>query len=248
MGAKMCIRDRRHSPLTAEGLRNFEMRSRSFRCRDCGNNCLLTETRFSHGTRHFSGNRCDKFANTTGKKMAAGQNLYDWKRQRLFRYAPLPLEHAPRGVLGIPRVLTVYSHYPFWFTLFTSLGFRVELSPPTSRALFARGLASVPSQSVCYPAKLAHGHVLSLVEKGISRIFMPCIPRESKEFEEMCDAFSCPVACGYPQDVYKRQVLHTAEVKTDFYPQVNARYGAARLYKCSRLFLENWRPLCKAFP
>ena len=191
----------RYSPLTAEGLRNFEMRSRSFRCRDCGNNCLLTETRFSHGTRHFSGNRCDKFANTTGKKSAAGQNLYDWKRQRLFHYDPLPLERAPRGVLGIPRVLTVYSHYPFWFTLFTSLGFRVELSPPTSRALFARGLASVPSQSVCYPAKLAHGHVLSLVEKGISRIFMPCIPRESKEFEEMCDAFSCPVACGYPQVV-----------------------------------------------
>ena len=189
------------SPLTADHLRNFQMRSRSFRCRDCGNNCLLTETRFSHGARHFSGNRCDKFANSIGKKTVKASNLYEWKHQRLFRYSPLPLENAHRGVLGIPRVLTIYSHYPFWFTLFTELGFRVELSPPTSRALFARGLASVPSQSVCYPAKLAHGHVLSLIEKGVTRIFMPCVPREAKEFSEMCDAFSCPVACGYPQVV-----------------------------------------------
>ncbi|MFT4300728.1 MAG: acyl-CoA dehydratase activase-related protein [Desulfovibrio sp.] len=230
-----CPADEEHrSPLTAEHLRNFQMRSRSFRCRDCGNNCLLTETRFSHGARHFSGNRCDKFANSLGKKTIKAPNLYEWKQQRLFRYSPLPLEKATRGVLGIPRVLTVYSHYPFWFTLFTELGFRVELSPSTSRSLFARGLASVPSQSVCYPAKLAHGHVLSLIEKGVTRIFMPCVPREAKEFSEMCDAFSCPVACGYPQvvrDNLPELVNGSASMYTPF---VNLNHSASLVRNLSQ--------------
>lgn len=190
-----------HSSITAPLIRGLAMRTRSFRCRDCGNNCLLTETRFSHGSRHIAGNRCDRFSEARRGATVTAPNLVAWKNQRLFRYEPLPLESAPRGRLGIPRVLNVYAHYPFWFTLFTSLGFRVEVSPPTSRALFAAGLSSVPSQSVCYPAKLAHGHVLALLESGIKSIFFPCIPREAQEFAEMCDSFSCPVACGYPQVV-----------------------------------------------
>ena len=189
------------SSITAPLIRGLAMRTRSFRCRDCGNNCLLTETRFSHGSRHIAGNRCDRFSEAHRGATVTAPNLVAWKNQRLFRYEPLPLESAPRGRLGIPRVLNVYAHYPFWFTLFTSLGFRVEVSPPTSRALFAAGLSSVPSQSVCYPAKLAHGHVLALLESGIKSIFFPCIPREAQEFAEMCDSFSCPVACGYPQVV-----------------------------------------------
>ncbi|MTJ92563.1 MAG: 2-hydroxyglutaryl-CoA dehydratase [Desulfovibrio sp.] len=189
------------SSITASLIRGLAMRTRSFRCRDCGNNCLLTETRFSHGSRHIAGNRCDRFSESRRGATVTAPNLIAWKNQRLFRYEPLSLESAPRGRLGIPRVLNVYAHYPFWFTLFTSLGFRVEVSPPTSRALFAAGLSSVPSQSVCYPAKLAHGHVLSLLESGIKSIFFPCIPREAQEFTEMCDSFSCPVACGYPQVV-----------------------------------------------
>ena len=187
------------SGITATLIRGLAMRTRSFRCRDCGNNCLLTETRFSHGSRHIAGNRCDRFSEARRGATVTAPNLVAWKNQRIFRYEPLPLESAPRGRLGIPRVLNVYAHYPFWFTLFTSLGFRVEVSPPTSRALFAAGLSSVPSQSVCYPAKLAHGHVLALLESGIKSIFFPCIPREAQEFAEMCDSFSCPVACGYPQ-------------------------------------------------
>ncbi|GAB1253712.1 2-hydroxyacyl-CoA dehydratase [Desulfovibrio sp. TH_2024_36128] len=219
--------EKHHSPITAERIRGLEMRSRSFRCRDCGNNCLLTETRFSHGERHFSGNRCDKFANNASKKAQKAPNIYDWKYRRLFNYEPLPVENAPRGILGIPRVLTVYSHYPFWFTLFTELGYRVELSPPTNRALFARGLASVPSQSVCYPAKLAHGHVLALIEAGVKHVFLPCIPRESKEFDEMCDAFSCPVACGYPQ-VVRENLPELAAGKVAMYaPFVNLNHTAS---------------------
>ncbi|MBE6440923.1 MAG: 2-hydroxyglutaryl-CoA dehydratase [Desulfovibrio desulfuricans] len=189
------------SAITPALIRGLGMRTRSFRCRECGNRCLLTETRFSNGARHIAGNRCDKFSEARNGNVAPAPNLFAWKNRRLFSYKPLPLEQAPRGRLGIPRVLNVYAHYPFWFTLFTRLGFRVELSPPTSRALFAAGLASVPSQSVCYPAKLAHGHVLALLEQGVRHIFFPCIPREAREYAEMCDSFSCPVACGYPQVV-----------------------------------------------
>ncbi|MBO4301254.1 MAG: 2-hydroxyacyl-CoA dehydratase [Desulfovibrio sp.] len=189
------------SAITPALIRSLAMRTRSFRCRECGNRCLLTETRFSNGARHIAGNRCDKFSEARNANVSPAPNLLAWKYKRLFSYEPLPIEQAPRGRLGIPRVLNVYTHYPFWFTLFTTLGFRVELSPPTNRALFAAGLASVPSQSVCYPAKLAHGHVLALLEQGVKRIFFPCIPREAREYAEMCDSFSCPVACGYPQVV-----------------------------------------------
>ena len=187
------------SAITPAMIRSLDMRTRGFRCRECGNRCLLTETRFSNGARHIAGNRCDKFSEARSGNSAP--NLFAWKYQRLFDYEPLPMTQAPRGRLGIPRVLNIYTHYPFWFTLFTTLGFRVELSPPTNRALFAAGLSSVPSQSVCYPAKLAHGHVLALLEQGVKRIFFPCIPRETREYPEMCDSFSCPVACGYPQVV-----------------------------------------------
>lgn len=189
------------SPLNAAWIRGLSARSKSTRCRGCGNRCLLTVTKFSHGGRHVSGNRCDRFSDEHHGKGETAPNLFAWKAQRLFNYTSLPWRDAPRGRLGIPRVLAMYGQYPFWFTLFTALGFSVEISPPTSRKLFARGLASVPSQSVCYPAKLAHGHVLALLETGVKRIFLPCIPREAKEFPEMCDSFSCPVACGYPQVV-----------------------------------------------
>jgi len=223
------------SSISAALIRGLGMRTRSFRCRDCGNRCLLTETRFSHGTRHIAGNRCDRFSEA-GRGTPPAPNIFAWKNQRLFRYEPLPLEDAPRGRLGIPRVLNVYAHYPFWFTLFSSLGFRVEVSPPTSRALFAAGLSSVPSQSVCYPAKLAHGHVLALLESGVKHVFFPCIPRETKEFTEMCDSFSCPVACGYPQVVRENlPELHDAGA-TLHAPFVNLAHTASLVRNLCREF------------
>lgn len=223
-----------HSPLSAALIRNLAMRTRSFRCRDCGNTCLLTETVFSHGRRHVSGSRCDRFCEA--REHGTSRNIFAWKNQRLFRYTPLPPEKAPRGRLGIPRVLNIYAHYPFWFTLFTRLGFRVEVSPPTNRSVFATGLNSVPSQSVCYPAKLAHGHVLALLDSGIKKIFLPCIPREDREFSETCDAYSCPVACGYPQVVRdnlpelaeKRAVMHV--------PFVNLGHTASLVRNLCREF------------
>ena len=93
----------------------------------------------------------------------------------------------------------MYEHYPFWFTLFTELGYRVELSPPSGKDLFDLGLSSMPSQTVCYPAKLAHGHIASLLRKGLKRIFFPCLPRERRENKDAADGYNCPVVAGYPE-------------------------------------------------
>ena len=197
--------------LSAESLQALRMTTKTARCNGCGNHCLLTVNTFSNGRKLVSGNRCEKGAagQAGSVKTAAPDNLYAWKEKRLFDYPPLPLASAPRGRLGIPRVLNLYEHYPFWFTLFTRLGYRVEISPPSRREVFALGLASVPSQSVCYPAKLAHGHVLALIKSGVHSIFFPCVPRETKESEQAADCYNCPVVCGYPQVVR----MNTDEVR-----------------------------------
>ena len=128
-------------------------------------------------------------------------SIYTWKEKRLFDYTPLAENQAPRGRLGIPRVLNMYERYPFWFTLFTTLGYRVELSPVSSKAIYSLGISSMPSQTVCFPAKLAHGHVNYLIEQKVPHIFYPCIPRERMEGKEAFDCYSCPVVCGYPEVV-----------------------------------------------
>lgn len=196
--------------LTADTLRALRMTTRTTRCKGCGNHCLLTVNAFSNGRRLVSGNRCERGAGKdTAPAGTAPPNLYAWKEKRLFDYSPLPLAEAPRGRIGIPRVLNLYEHYPFWFTLFTRLGYRVEVSPPSQRDVFALGLASVPSQSVCYPAKLAHGHVVALINSGVRTIFFPCVPRETRESSQAADCYNCPVVCGYPQVVR----LNTDEVR-----------------------------------
>lgn len=209
--------------ISAESLRALRMTSKTMRCKGCGNHCLLTLNKFSNGRRLVSGNRCERGAgqNRRDPTKQEAPNLYAWKEKRLFQYVPLASGEAPRGRLGIPRVLNLYEHYPFWFTLFTNLGYRVELSPPSSREVFALGLASVPSQSVCYPAKLAHGHVAALISSGIRSIFFPCIPRETRESKQAADCYNCPVVCGYPQVVglntdelrEKGCILHTPFVQ-----------------------------------
>ena len=147
----------------------------------------------------MSGNRCERGASGGEAARPSMPNLYAWKERRLFGYEPLPQDDAPRGRIGIPRVLNMYEHYPFWFTLFTELGYRVELSPPSGKELFDLGLSSMPSQTVCYPAKLAHGHIASLLRKGLKRIFFPCLPRERRESKDAADGYNCPVVAGYPE-------------------------------------------------
>ncbi len=187
------------TPLRAESLRALRITTTTARCNGCGNRCLLTVNRFSNGRKLVSGNRCERGA--SGSDAPSMPNLYDWKNRRLFAYDPLPQERAPRGRIGLPRVLNMYEHYPFWFTLFTTLGYRVELSPPSDKALFDLGLSSMPSQTVCYPAKLAHGHVAALLRRGLHRIFFPCLPRERTEYASAVGCYNCPVVAGYPEVV-----------------------------------------------
>jgi predicted nucleotide-binding protein (sugar kinase/HSP70/actin superfamily) len=129
-------------------------------------------------------------------------NIYTFKYRRLFNYIPLAKEAAvQRGTMGIPRVLNMYEDYPFWFTFFTELGYRVVLSEPSSRQLYELGLDTIPSESVCYPAKLVHGHILDLIYKGIDKIFYPCIPANIKEDQGSDNCYNCPIITSYPENI-----------------------------------------------
>lgn len=126
-------------------------------------------------------------------------NLYKYKYERTFDYTPLEEGKAARGIIGIPRVLNMYEDYPFWFTFFTNLGFRVIISEKSTRKTYEKGMESMPSESVCYPAKLAHGHIADLMEKGISTIFYPCMTYSRKEYKEADNNFNCPIVISYPE-------------------------------------------------
>ncbi len=182
----------------AEQLNAFVLSSRISRCGLCANNCLLTMHDFGNGESFISGNRCERGAGGDASRNRL-PNLFDYKYRRLFGYKPLARSEARRGVVGIPRVLNIYENYPFWFTFFTELGFRVQLSGRSSAGLYEKGMETIPSESVCYPAKMAHGHIMDLVEKGVDFIFYPCIVREVKEQKDADNHFNCPIISSYPE-------------------------------------------------
>ena len=168
------------------------------RCKQCANQCVLTINKFDNEREFISGNRCEKALGFSNKKEEI-PNVYDYKYKRIFGYIPLKREEASRGVIGIPRVLNIYENYPFWFTLFTNLGFRVEISQRSSKKVYEMGIETIPSESACYPAKIAHGHIMSLINKGIDTIFYPCIPYEKKEQKDADDNYNCPIVTSYPE-------------------------------------------------
>jgi predicted CoA-substrate-specific enzyme activase len=184
--------------LSSDRLDQFTVQVKTRRCGGCMNNCLLTVNSFPGGSRYTSGNRCEKMV-TKQKGRVQLPNLFDYKFKRLFDYQPLPESEAPRGTIGIPRVLNMYENYPFWFTFFTKLGFRVVLSPQSSKAIYQLGSETIPSESACYPAKLVHGHITWLVQQGIKNIFYPCITWERKEQEKANNHFNCPMVISYPE-------------------------------------------------
>ncbi len=196
-----CEKGGSKSALLGSGeLDNFSAVSKSYRCKKCGNNCMITMQRFPDGGRYYTGNRCEK---GIGKQKAAAHalNLYDYKLKRLFDYYK-PLENAPRGKIGIPRGLNLYEDYPFWFTLFTKLGYEVVLSDESSAVTFQKGLPTVPSESLCYPAKLMHGHVQDLIEKGLTKIFYPCLPYNMADDTNPSDNhFNCPIVSSYAENI-----------------------------------------------
>jgi len=184
--------------LDRDSLQRFTADTEISRCALCGNHCLLTINKFPAGGQYVSGNRCERGAGLEGSGHPV-PDLFAYKNKRLFGYQPLAPDIAPRGRVGIPRVLNLYENYPFWFTFFTALGFRVELSPPSSKKLLESGMDTIPSESVCYPAKLVHGHVMSLVDIGVKLIFYPCLPYEKQEQEGADNHYNCPVVTSYPE-------------------------------------------------
>ena len=187
-----------------EELDNLKVTVVHTRCHGCENNCLLTVNEFSTGKKFITGNRCERGAGIEKNKTQL-PNLYKYKYQRLFGYKPLAEEDAKRGTIGMPRVLNMYEDYPFWFTLFTNLGFRVILSEKSDRKTYEKGMESMPSESVCYPAKLSHGHIVSLINQGIKTIFYPCMMYSRQEDSEANNKYNCPIVISY-SEVLKNNV------------------------------------------
>ena len=200
--------------LKVEELENLKTTVIHTRCKGCENQCLLTINHFSNGKRFVSGNRCERGAGRE-ESIKNLPNVYKYKYERVFNYEPLKEDEATRGTIGIPRVLNMYEDYPFWFTLFTNLGFRVVLSEKSSRATYEKGMESMPSESVCYPAKLSHGHIMSLLEQGVNTIFYPCMMYSRKEYEKANNRYNCPIVISY-SEVLKNNVEELAKQDVTF--------------------------------
>ncbi len=224
----------RSTILKTEELENLNIKISHIRCKGCENNCLLTVNTFENGKKFISGNRCEKGAGNQDSEIKDLPNIYKYKFDRLFSYTPLSEADAKRGTIGIPRVLNMYEDYPFWFTFLTKLGFRVIISEKSNRKTYEKGMESMPSESVCYPAKLAHGHVMSLLKQGIKTIFYPCIPYNRKEYEQSDNHYNCPIVISY-SEVIKNNIeeLRNPEIKylNPFLPIDNIKNIAQIIYE-----------------
>lgn len=187
------------SALNSKQLLELTMKTTHTRCGLCENHCALTINLF--GDKKFiSGNRCERGSGNNGS-MNHLPNMVAYKYKRIFSYEPLEERKAYRGTIGIPRVLNMYEDYPFWHTFLTNLGFRVILSDHSSRLMFEKGIESIPSESACYPAKIVHGHIENLIEKGVKTIFYPCIMYEKKEFSNSDNSYNCPIVTSYSEAI-----------------------------------------------
>ena len=198
------------SILAGEQLDNLSMTTTHDVCKLCQNHCKLTITEFEDGGRYVTGNRCER-GGDKNRRRSDRPNLYDFKYKRAFAYRRLTPDKATRGDIGIPRVLNMYEDYPFWFTLLTSLGFRVMISGRSNHELFESGMESIASENICYPAKLVHGHIHSLLDKGIKTIFYPCVTYEQELVPDTDNHYNCPIVANYPVVIE----ANMAELKED---------------------------------
>ena len=202
-GAALLARDRAGKDgtstlLTREQIDNLQVKQTNAHCGRCSNNCLLTINNFGNGRKFITGNRCEKGAGHKKAKVTA-PNLFAFKNKLLFERPVLDAETAPRGTVGIPRALNMYENYPFWHAFFTELGFSVVLSDQSTKKTYEAGIESMPSESVCYPAKLSHGHIMNLLKKDPDFIWYPCVRWERQEDETAGNHYNCPIVMSYPQ-------------------------------------------------
>jgi predicted CoA-substrate-specific enzyme activase len=218
-GAALIARDRYNETddyqttmLSINQINNLEYSTSMTTCQGCTNHCRLTVNKFTGGRQHISGNRCER---GIGKIKNADNipNLYAYKYKRIFGYEPLEADKAYRGTVGIPRVLNFYENYPFWFTFFTKLGYRVVLSPRSTHQIYELGIESIPSESECYPAKLSHGHIEWLIRQNVDFIFYPGLFYEREEVEGATNHYNCPIVTSYSENI-KNNVESITDGKT----------------------------------
>lgn len=215
--------------ITRDKINDFTIETSCERCGICGNNCLLTINKFSETEKYITGNRCERPLGEIAKKKNV-PNLYKYKLKRIFSYKPLSKEEAIRGEIGIPRVLNMYENYPFWFTFLTKLKFKVVLSPISNKGIFKLGIETIPSESACYPAKISHGHIMYLINKGLKIIFYPCVPYEYKEDSGANNHYNCPMVTSYP-DVIKNNIDDLKEKNIKYFSPFLSLHNKEKLYK-----------------
>ncbi|MDR1018778.1 MAG: 2-hydroxyacyl-CoA dehydratase [Lachnospiraceae bacterium] len=199
--------------LPIEEILSLEYKTTMAKCKGCTNHCRLTINHFSGNRKFITGNRCEKGVGKEKVSTDEVPDLFAYKLERYFGYEPLT--GGKRGKIGIPRVLNMYENYPLWHTIFTELGFEVVLSPLSTRKIYELGIESIPSESECYPAKLAHGHVQWLINEGIDRIFYPSISYERQEFAGADNHYNCPIVTSYPENI-KNNIDDIVNGKIDF--------------------------------
>ena len=215
--------------ITRDKINDFTIETSCERCGICGNNCLLTINKFSETEKYITGNRCERPLGEIAKKKNV-PNLYKYKLKRIFSYKPLSKEEAIRGEIGIPRVLNMYDNYPIWFTFLTKLKFKVVLSPISNKEIFKLGIETIPSESACYPAKISHGHIMYLINKGLKIIFYPCVPYEYKEDSGANNHYNCPMVTSYP-DVIKNNIDDLKEKNIKYLSPFLSLHNKEKLYK-----------------
>ncbi len=218
-GAALIARERydRSVPttmLSLEEIENLTFETSLRNCGKCTNNCRLTVNHFSGGREYISGNRCER---GLGKELTENNipNIYKYKIRRIFGYRPLRRDQAVRGTVGIPRVLNMYEDYPFWHTFFTKLGYRVVLSPLSTHKIYEMGIESIPSESACYPAKIAHGHIMWLIGQKVDFIFYPALFYERTETKEADNHYNCPIVTSYSENI-RNNVEEIGRGEVDF--------------------------------
>ena len=175
-------------------LEEFTYTTRNITCNGCNNHCRLTINDFGGGRKFIGGNRCEK--PVTKKEQDDSLNLYEYKLKLLESYQPD--ESRTRGVIGLPMGLNMYEMLPFWHTFFTALGYQVKTSGFSNRELYLKGQGTIPSDTVCFPAKLVHGHIMKLIEMGVDTIFYPCMTYNFNE-KKGANHYNCAVIAGYPE-------------------------------------------------
>lgn len=238
-GAALLARDRAglhgtSTVLDRRALNGLEVKLTKVHCGRCSNNCLLTINDFGGGRRFITGNRCEKGSGRSRKGKIEAPNLFKEKNALLFDREVLDPASAPHGTVGIPRALNMYENYPFWHAFFTELGFAVVLSDQSTKRIYESGIESMPSESVCYPAKLSHGHIMNLLAKDVDFIWMPCVRWERQEDESAGNHYNCPIVMSYPQalELNVDDLADPAvEYLAPFLPYDNKRELKRRLYE-----------------